>query len=152
TTTMRISLRTIPAAEVTGKLTPGRSEYHDLHLDPQTRSAVSTDCMIADAYAQVSPNPFNYKLAYVLTHYPGLGVYSQLPLVGGPHDGEVVMRRGGFGEGGENQGIALDPPVDLAALGARGLRITCGFDNPRSTGVVWGIGDQEMCVLAFQAI
>jgi len=152
TTMMKVSIRSIPPSAVQGKLAPGRLEYHDLHLDPMMRSSVSTDCMIADAYAQVSQQPFQYKLVYALTHYHTLGTYSQLAIVGGPHDGEVVMRHSGFGEGGQNQGVAFDPPIDLAALGARGLRVTCGFDNPRSTEVVWGIGEQEMCVIAFQAI
>jgi hypothetical protein len=58
------------------------------------------------------------------------------------------MRHDGYGENfGESQGDG----VDLAALGARGLRYTCGFDNPRTVEVGWGIGDQEMCVLALQA-
>ena len=52
---------------------------------------------------------------------------------------------------GENFGIAIDPPLDLAAAGATGLRYTCGFDNPTSDVVRWGIGDQEMCVIALQA-
>ena len=31
------------------------------------------------------------------------------------------------------------------------MRFTCGFTNPRSAGVGWGSGDQEMCVIALQA-
>jgi hypothetical protein len=149
TSTMRVQIRTIPPSQVRGKLAPGRIEYQDLHLDPVARSSFSTDCMVADAYARVSSQPFRYQLVYTLAHYHALGRYMQLSLVGGPHDGEVVMRHDGYGE---NAGVALDPPVDLAALGARGLRLTCGYQNPRSVEVGWGIGDQEMCVIALQAI
>ncbi len=59
-----------------------------------------------------------------------------------------LFRNEGFGE---NFGTPIDPPLDLAAAGARGLRFVCGFDNPTEEVVGWGIGDQEMCVLALQA-
>jgi hypothetical protein len=59
------------------------------------------------------------------------------------------MRHDGFGN---NAGTAIDPPLDLAAAGAHGVRLTCGFDNPRTAQVGWGIGDQEMCVMALQAV
>jgi hypothetical protein len=149
TSTMRITLRTIPPTEVRGKLAPGRMSYLDLHLDPQAQSSFTTDCMIADAYEGILKQPVSYKLVYTLSHYHSLGSYTQLSVLGGPHDGQVVMRHEGYGE---NAGVALDPPVDLAALGARGLRLTCGFTNPRAAEVGWGIGDQEMCVMALQAI
>jgi hypothetical protein len=84
----------------------------------------------------------------VLSHYHGLGAYTRLEIAGGPRDGEVIMQHDGFGE---NFGVALDPPLDLAAAGAKGVRFTCGFNNPRTTQVGWGIGDQEMCVVALQA-
>jgi hypothetical protein len=61
----------------------------------------------------------------------------------------VIMRHDGFGN---NAGTAITPAVDLAALGATGLRMTCGYDNPRDVSVGWGIGDQEMCVMALQAV
>jgi len=84
----------------------------------------------------------------VLSHYHQLGSYTQLEIAGGPRDGEVIMRHDGFGE---NFGFAVDPPLDLAAAGAQGVRFTCGFQNPRMAQVGWGIGDQEMCVVALQA-
>jgi hypothetical protein len=61
----------------------------------------------------------------------------------------VLMRHDGYGN---NAGTPIDQPIDLAAIGATGLRMTCGFDNPRSAEVGWGIGDQEMCVIALQAV
>ncbi|HEY0988631.1 MAG TPA: hypothetical protein VGD80_16310 [Kofleriaceae bacterium] len=149
TSTMRVSIRTIPPSEVRGKLAPGRITYEDLHLDPQASSSFTTECMIADEYERIMKQPVQYKLVYTLSHYHSLGVYTELSLVGGPHDGEIVMHHDGYGE---NAGVAIDPPVDLGALGARGLRLTCGFQNPRTAAVGWGIGDQEMCVMALQAI
>lgn len=149
TSTMRIAIKTIPRAQVTGKLAPGRISYRDLHLDPMSRTGFSTTCDLAGAYRQLTPQPFNYKLVYTLSHQHSLGTYTELAVVGGPHDGEVIMRHDGYGE---NAGVAIDPPADLGAMGATGLRLTCGFSNPRAAEVKWGIGDQEMCVMALQAI
>lgn len=147
-TTMHLEIDTIPPAEVTAKLAPGRIQYHDLHIDPTTKSSFTTECDIASAMAGLH-QPFEYKLMYTLTHYHQLGMYQQLEIMGGPMDGTVVMRHDGYGN---NAGTSIDQPIDLAAIGATGLRMTCGYDNPRSAEVGWGIGDQEMCVIALQAV
>jgi hypothetical protein len=147
-TDMRIELSTLPADRVLASLAPARITYHDLALQPRSRSSFSTDCMVADVHEQVLDAPWEYELYYVLSHYHELGAYTQLEIVGGSRDGEVIFRHDGYGD---NFGVAVDPPLDLAADGARGLRFTCGFDNPRDEVVGWGIGDQEMCVLALQA-
>lgn len=149
TTTMHIALDTIPPPEVTAKLAPARIQYHDLHLDPTARSSFTTECTFDDAYMKNVGVPLHYQLMYTLSHYHKLGAYTQLSIVGGPRDGEVLMRHDG---NGDNYGNAIDNPVDLGAIGARGLRLTCGFDNPRTVQVGWGIGDQEMCVVALQAV
>jgi hypothetical protein len=147
-TTMHLRIHTIPPDQVVAKLAPARMTYHDLALDPNAQSAFSVDCPLEPSYTNIFDAPLDYKLHYVLFHYHALGVYAQLELSGGPRDGEVIARHDGYGE---NFGIALDPPVDLAAAGATGIRFTCGFDNPRGEVVGWGIGDQEMCVVALQA-
>jgi hypothetical protein len=147
-TTMHLEIDTIPLTEVTAKLAPARIQYHDLHIDPSTKSAFTTECDLSSAMASLH-QPFAYKLMYTLSHYHALGSYQQLEVMGGPHDGDVIMRHDGTGN---NAGTALDAGVDLAALGATGLRLTCGYDNPRQAEVNWGIGDQEMCVIALQAV
>lgn len=147
-TTMHLEIDTIPPADVTAKLAPGRIQYHDLHIDATSKSSFTTECDIASAMAGLH-QPYQYKLMYTLTHYHQLGMYQQLEIMGGPMDGTVVMRHDGYGN---NAGTSIDQPVDLAAIGATGLRLTCGFDNPRSVEVGWGIGDQEMCVIALQAV
>ncbi len=148
TTTMRLRIHTVPPAQVTAKMAPARIQYHDLALDPSTTSSFTTDCTLDAAHEQFLQAPLQYELHYVLFHYHVLGAYAQLALVGGPRDGEVIARHEGYGE---NFGIALDPPLELADAGATGLRFTCGFDNPRAETVGWGIGEQEMCVVALQA-
>jgi hypothetical protein len=147
-TTMHLRVHTIPPADVQAKMAPARIQYHDLRLDPMARSSFTTECLFDDDHQASTGNPLSYELHYVLAHYHGLGMYAELQIAGGPNDGEVIMRHNGYGE---NFGVALDPPVDLAAKGAQGLRFTCGYQNPRTTTVGWGIGDQEMCVVALQA-
>jgi hypothetical protein len=149
TTTMHLAIKTLPPDEVAAKLAPARISYHDLKIEPASRSAFTTECDLASAYEDIYHRPLEYKLYYTLVHYHALGVYQQLEIMGGPRDGEVIMRHDGFGD---NAGHAIEPPLDLAAAGARGLRLTCGYDNPRSAEVGWGIGDQEMCVMALQAV
>jgi hypothetical protein len=148
TTTMRLTVRTIPPAEVRAKMAPARIQYHDLALDPMARSSFTTECLFDQEHQTHVGEPLQYELHYVLSHYHQLGVYTQLEIAGGPRDGEVIMRHDGYGE---NFGVALDPPLELGSIGARGLRFTCGFENPRNAVVGWGIGDQEMCVVALQA-
>jgi hypothetical protein len=149
TTTMHLEIATIPAATVTAKLAPARIQYEDLHIDATAKSSFTTECDLATEYDKIRHAPLQYKLMYTLTHYHVLGSYQQLEVMGGPHDGQVIMRHEGFGN---NAGTAITPAVDLGALGATGLRMTCGFDNPRDVPVGWGIGDQEMCVMALQAV
>ncbi|HEX7699880.1 MAG TPA: hypothetical protein VF403_04135 [Kofleriaceae bacterium] len=150
TTTMSLAISTVPLEQVTAKLAPARIQYQDLHIDPAAKSSFTTECDIRSAYATVHGTaPMQYQLYYTLSHYHVLGSYQQLEVMGGPHDGDVIMRHEGFGN---NAGTAITPFVDLAALNATGLRMTCGYDNPRSAEVGWGIGDQEMCVIALQAV
>ena len=148
-TTMRLKIDTIPASQVTAKLAPARIQYTDLHIDPTAKSSFTTECDIDTNYSQYASGPFQYTIYYTLSHYHLLGTYQQLEVAGGPNDGMVIMRHDGTGN---NAGTALDPPIDLAALGAHGVRLTCGYDNPRTVPVGWGIGDQEMCVIAIQAV
>jgi len=148
TTTMSIEIATVPAEDVQAKLAPARIQYKDLNLDPGKSSSFTTECRLDLANADLWNEPLDYTLYYTLTHYHTLGMYQQLEVLGGPRDGEVIMRHEGQGD---NAGTAIEPPFDLVAAGAQGLRLTCGFHNPRSVPVGWGIGDQEMCVMALQA-
>src|SRR5258706_15701180 len=143
TTTLHLAITTIPPAQVTAKLAPARISYHDLQIEPSAHSAFIEECDLAAAYDGLYHRPLKYTLYYTLSHYHALGTYQQLEIFGGPRDGEVIVRHDGFGD---NAGHAIDPPIDLAAAGAKGVRLTCGYNNPRNAPVGWGIGDQEMCV------
>ncbi len=147
-TDMHIALSTVPPDQVSASMAPTRLSFVGLDLPARSKSSFITECSIGDIHQDQMGEPWSYILYYALTHYHNLGTYSQLELVGGPRDGEVIFRHDGYGE---NFGIAIDPPLDIPATGATGLRFTCGYDNPRDAAVGWGIGDQEMCVLALQA-
>ena len=147
-TTMHLAIHTVPPAQVQAKLAPARIQYIDLALDPMKRSSFTTECLFDAAHQERLGQPLQWELHYTLAHYHDLGIYTQLEIAGGPRDGEVIARHDGYGE---NFGKAIDPPLDLGQIGARGVRFTCGFSNPRAVPVGWGIGDQEMCVIALQA-
>ena len=148
TSDMHVALTTIPPNQVAASMAPTRLSYLDLSLEPESKSAFTVDCPIGEIHEDNMGEPWSYVLYYALSHYHALGTYARLELVGGDRDGEVIFHHDGYGE---NFGIAIDPPLDVAATGATGLRFTCGFENPRTRAVGWGIGDQEMCVLALQA-
>lgn len=145
-TGLDLTIETLPADRVSVRLTPFRLVYNDLKIAPEKRTEVSTSCAIAPAYESViGGDAFTFKIHYVLPHYHELGQFFELRYVGGEHDGEPIVRlEGGTGE---PWGHTFEEPVDLGATGTTGLAFTCGFDNPRSEEVGYGIGDQEMCVM-----
>lgn len=148
TTRMSLRIATLPPHEVTARLVPARIEYRDLTIPPGQRAEFTAGCDIATEYQDLMGKPLELELHYVLPHYHQLGTYIEYQLLGGERDGEVVYRHEGYGD---NFGHVFDPPIDLAALGATGIRFTCGYMNPRAEEVGWGIGDQEMCSTAIFA-
>src|SRR5215510_5369540 len=52
TTTMHLRMETIPPPQVAAKLAPARIQYHDLHLDPNARSAFTTECTLDTEYTK----------------------------------------------------------------------------------------------------
>jgi hypothetical protein len=143
TTSLRMSLGLLHPRDVKVVLAPFRLSYLDLDIPPRSQAHFTTDCDLAAAYEQSAQKPFDIKLYWVLPHYHYLGNHFRVSVIGGPHDGELIHSLDTFNA--EANGKALDPPLDLT--GARGLRLTCGYGNPRDEKVGWGIGDQEMCVM-----
>ena len=85
--------------------------------------------------------PFAPKLYYVLPHYHELGTSFTLDYYGGSNDGAAIDSLGAFN--GEANGKTFDPPLDLSTN--KGVTFGCGYTNPTSSTVGWGIGNQEMC-------
>lgn len=145
TTASSITLHTIPAGEVAVKLTPFRLTYHDLHIPAASKSEFTSTCDVAERYDAVIGEPMQFRLYHLLSHYHTLGTSFRMAIAGGARDGDVIHERTGVA-GSDTFGISFDPPVDLADM--TGLRFTCGYNNTRAMEVGWGIGDQEMCVVA----
>jgi hypothetical protein len=145
TTTSTITLHSVPVADVTVKLTPFRLTYHDLHLPAGQVSNFSTTCDVASEYQRRIGEPLQFRLYHVLSHYHTLGTAFRLSVAGGSQDGVQLFERVGEANG-DTLGRALDPPMDLSDM--TGLTFGCEYDNPRAVEVGWGIGDQEMCVMA----
>lgn len=146
-TRMRLELELLHPELVETVVTPFQLIYEDLDIPPESESRFEAACDIADEAGLLIPNTDggfdDLELYYVLPHYHDLGNHFDVHIYGGPNDGEQLFELTGFNA--EANGQTFDPPVDME--GAKGLRFSCGYDNPRSESVGWGIGDQEMCTM-----
>lgn len=142
TTGLRLTIHTLPRAEVVTPLSPGQLVYSDLAIPGKATSTFGGTCDMATTYASLfDGKPLDVKLHYVLPHYHDLGDGFEVRLVGGPRDGEKIVDLGSYST--DPFGFAFDPPIDMT--GATGLSFKCRYRNPRDATVHWGIGDQEMC-------
>ncbi len=141
TTSLRLGLEVVHPRFVETVVAPLHLGYFDLHIPPQSQSRHTGECFLSESYFQASGQTFDMKVYYLLPHYHDLGNYFRIEIMGGPRDGETLLEMEGFNA--EANGIVFDPPIDLT--GSEGLRVTCGFDNPRDDVIGYGIGDQEMC-------
>ncbi|MDG2305704.1 MAG: hypothetical protein P8R42_13880 [Candidatus Binatia bacterium] len=144
-TFLRVGLDLIHPRDVEVILTAFRLNYGALDIPPQSEARFTAECDFQDIFDAIIQQPIDLKLHWVLPHYHYLGNYFSVELLGGPNDGQVIHSLDTFNA--EPNGKALAPPIDFAAAGARGLRMTCGYRNPRDESVRFGVGDQEMCVM-----
>ncbi|MFW6067743.1 MAG: hypothetical protein ACOC97_05340 [Myxococcota bacterium] len=142
-TEIHIELDTIPEEAVDTVLRGLAIEYVDLQIQPHKRSEFTVECEMSTFHWNLLGRPLDLSLHYLLPHYHELGDLMRVEVLGGPADGELIYET--TASIGEPLSAAMDPPYDLT--GADGLRVTCGYDNPRDEEVGWGVGDQEMCVL-----
>ncbi len=142
-TEMRLSLELIHPREVEVVVVPFRMSYYALDLPPFTRTRFTGRCNIGNVYESTSGRPFDLKIYYLLPHYHYLGDYFDLSVLGGPGDGQSVFRLEGFNA--DANGQAYPEPVDLT--GADGLSFSCGYHNWTDKSLLWGVGDNEMCVM-----
>jgi hypothetical protein len=140
TTTLRMTVTAIPKAQVTVKLTPFQLVYHDLHIPAEASAYFSGSCDFAAA-AAMGGAPYALKLYYALPHYHKLGTKFRLSYYGGANDGAAIDTLGGFD--GEAHGKTYDPPLDLGSN--KGVTFGCGYTNPTSSMIGWGLGSEEMC-------
>lgn len=144
TTQFRMTLGLVHPRDVEVLLTPFRLSYYALDIPPESEARYSAECDLESISHEVTGGgPLDLELYWVLPHYHYRGNYFRAEIIGGPRDGELLHTIERFDA--EANGKMFDPPVDLS--GAKGIRMTCGFENPTDEEIGWGIGDQEMCVM-----
>lgn len=136
----KLTLYSLPKADVDVKLVPFHLDYEGLDIPAHASSRFTGSCELAGNFPS---GEMNMDMYYVLPHTHAMAKRFFFEVMGGPRDGESLIDLGAFN--GEARGQAYDPPVSL--LGATGLRFGCEYDNPRDENVGWGFGDQEMCEL-----
>ena len=142
-TGLQMTLELLHPRDVEAILSPFRFSYYALDIPPQSEQRYGIECDMASAFVEAAGRPFDMKLHWVLPHTHALGNHFRVEVVGGENDGRILHELNRFN--GDANGLALEPPVDLSD--ASGLRVVCGFRNPRDESIGWGIGDQEMCVM-----
>ncbi len=141
-TQIRFDIDTIPEEEVTTVLSAMSFTNNHLAIAPRIESRHRMECDLDETYQREFGHGPDFEIYYVLPHYHELGNYFRLELVGGERDGEVLYEVDAAV--GDWLGKSFDPPIEVT--GATGVRMVCGYDNPRDETVGYGIGDQEMCV------
>ena len=125
---------TVEEAAVTQEIFPFLWDYADIHLPPHTESSVTGDCRFVDSMKVVS----------VLPHMHKLGVSFDAGFTGGAFDGKTWLDSPGYDP--ENGVIQIyDPPIDLGQ--GSGAWFRCTWNNTFDKTIVYGVGDNEMCML-----
>lgn len=140
-TDMRMALELTHPRNVTGIMRPFHLDNRLLEIPPRSERRFRMDCNLTDAYERVTDKPLDLDIRYVLPHFHQRANAWRLEISGGPRDGEVIHEVYGFNS--DANGLAFDPPLSLS--GAEGLRMTCGYRNPTSQTLTWGVGENEMC-------
>lgn len=139
----RLSLYTLPLAQVKTKLTPFHLTFDALDIPAQSMSRSRGACDIQGSFQSARNTGLQARVYYILPHFHSLGRHFFVARMGGPHDGDAVFDA--YGAAGEARGRAFDPPIDIT--GDDGLRFGCDFENDTADMVHWGFGNQEMCEL-----
>lgn len=139
---MSLRATTIPRSQVRTRLSPFYLEYNPLSISPRGRSEFEVECDLDERSRSLTGAPLAMRFYYGLAHFHELGSEMRVDVIGGPADGRTLYRTDG--RQGDSWAQTMTPPVDVS--GARALRLTCVFDNPRAQTVGYGIGDQEMCI------
>jgi hypothetical protein len=139
---LRFELFTLPESEITARLTGFLLQYGALDIPGGARSEFSTTCSFDATHEVIFGRPADFGIRWLLPHYHALGELLRVELLRGGGSEVLVETTKSIGE---PVGKALDPPVSLAA--GDQIRLTCGFDNPGTSSVGWGLGEGEMCIV-----
>lgn len=136
----RLTVYSLPVAEVKHKLAPFHLNYQALDIPPQASSRFTGSCAVRE---QFPGKLFPLKLYFILPHTHRMATRFFVDVLGGSDDGKNLLEVKGFTS--EAHGRAFDPPVDMAA--ADGFTFGCDYQNTGTEAVQWGFGDGEMCEL-----
>jgi hypothetical protein len=143
---LSLALKITPIAEPTTKLAAMSLTNESIAIPPMRSSRFTIACDVDTPHQQVLGRPMDFSIYYALAHYHELGRGLTIEAVRGDGTASTVFET--VNAVGDALGGTIDPGFSLA--GYKQLRFTCRFDNPRTTTVRWGVGDQEMCTfLAF---
>jgi hypothetical protein len=144
----KIALTEIPEKTVTTLMAGMSFEDAALGLPPMRQSQFSVDCDLAPEWnvlvsngQETAPSP-DFHLFYALAHYHalGTGMLIEAGTAAGHYD-PIFQTSSMIGD---SLGSPLDPVFDMT--GYTHIRFTCDYYNDTASTVVWGIGNQEMCV------
>ncbi|MEP7119821.1 MAG: hypothetical protein ABJE95_02880 [Byssovorax sp.] len=122
---------TMPEADLEREVAPFSLGVNDFLIPPHSIGKVSADCPVFGG-SLVSMMPHTHKLAQDFT--------VDLISSGKP---DRVLETGPFSLGSDIH--VYDPQIKLQ--GVSSLRFECTFDNTTNHDVVYGIGENEMCIL-----
>lgn len=142
-TQFRMTLELAHPRDVDVLLKPFRLSYYALDIPANGEARYTAECDLESlSHAVTGGGPLDLDLFWLLPHYHYRGNYFRAEIMGGPRDGELLHEIREFNA--EANGKSFSSPVSLS--GAKGIRMTCGFNNPTDEEIGWGIGDWEMCV------
>ena len=142
-TGVRMGLELVHPRDVETIAMPWRLDNSELDIPAGAEVRFDTSCKLDAQYEFKAKEPFAPKIFWVLPHYHALGNYFRLDILK-PDGDETLFELSGFNA--EANGFTYNPPVDMA--GATGLRFSCGYHNPGSRRVTYGLAaDDEMCTM-----
>lgn len=123
---------TMPAEELTTEVAPFFAQVNDFLIPPHTTADVGTECKVFGGNV-VSMMPHTHRLATRFT-------VDVVPPEGEPRR---VLDDGAYDL--ESDIVLYEPPLEL--LPGDSVRFSCTFANTTDHDVVYGLGDDEMCIL-----
>jgi len=137
---LMLTLATIPEKDVTTLMAGFSMENLGIALPPMMASRFTVECDLSQNSGHV---PLDFHFFHALAHYHQFGTGLTWEAV--RDDGSGVDTIWSTTETiGDSLGGMLDPPFVMA--GHSKLRLTCDYDNPGDTTIVWGNGGGEMCI------
>lgn len=119
-------------AELTDEATPFVMQVNDFLIPPHTTQSIGSTCPV-----------FGGKIAAMMPHTHDLLESFKVDVI---HDGgavESVYAKGAFDTASDIK--LFDPPLEISSFDE--MRYECLFNNTRDHDVVYGLGENEMCIL-----